>query len=156
MLLDEWARVWNVPPHALADLRDRLSRDQHGSAPNVARNEADVQQLVRIDASRAGCRLWRNNVGGMYDETGRFVRYGLANETAAMNKTIKSADLIGIRPIHITAAHIGTCVGQFVSREIKAPGWRYTGNAKEQAQMAWAQLICAFGGDAAFCNDGRL
>jgi hypothetical protein len=149
---DEWAARWRIDPRALAELRDQLCRHGEYTGSGAARSEADVQSQVRLEASRAGCRLWRNNVGACYDDHGNFIRYGLANENAALNRAIKSADLIGIRPVLITQALVGRTIGQFVSREIKAPGWRYSGDAREQAQLAWAKLVTALGGDGQFCN----
>ena len=119
--------------------------------------EATVQNLVRLEASRKGCRLWRNNVGATYTRDGAFLRYGLANESSAVNKELKSADLIGIRPIVITKEMVGMTIGQFVSREIKASNWRYTGNERERAQLQWAELILSLGGDATFAvGEGSL
>lgn len=78
------------------------------------------------------------------------MRYGLGNDSPQINAVLKSADLIGIRPVVITAQHVGHTVGQFVSRECKAPGWQYTGTDREVAQLNWARLVNACGGDAAF------
>lgn len=149
--LHVWAQRWGVSALALAELAAVLGAGAVAGSPEGA-SESAVQVAVRLEASRAGIRLWRNNVGGMYDENGRFVRFGLANETAAMNKVIKSADLIGVRPVVITPAHIGSTIGQFCSREVKAGGWGYTGSDREKAQLAWAQLIVALGGDAGFAS----
>jgi len=113
-------------------------------------SEADAQARVRLLASQAGCRLWRNNVGAGYLKDGTFARWGLANESTAMNRAMKSADLIGVRPILITLDHVGMTIGQFVSREVKASGWRYRGNEHERAQQNWATLINSLGGDARF------
>lgn len=157
MTLDGWADEWGVPPAALADLRLRLIAAASGQERSRGRSEAAAQVQVRLEASRQGWPLWRNNVGSLRDQRGVPVRYGLANDSPAVNARIKSADLIGIRPITITPAHVGRVVGQFVSREVKAPGWRYSGNAREQAQLAWAQLILSLGGDAAICcGEGSL
>lgn len=155
-LLHEWAAQWGIPPAALTDLRERMHAGDEPPLISSA-SEAGVTSQVRLEASRKGCRLWRNNVGGMYDAMDRFIRYGLANESAAMNKVIKSADLIGIRPVLITSGHVGQTIGQFVSREIKAGGWRYTGTERETAQLAWATLITSLGGDATFATgEGTL
>lgn len=112
------------------------------------KSETAIQNEIRLEASEKGGRLWRNNVGATYTKDGDFLRYGLANDSSAINKQIKSADLIGIRPILITADMVGLTIGQFVSREVKAASWRYTGNERDRAQLAWAELILSLGGDA--------
>lgn len=121
-------------------------------APGAGKSEAWAQSVVRLEASEKGVKLFRNNVGALKDETGRLIRYGLGNDSAKMNEVIKSGDLIGIRPLLIQAHHVGHTFGQFVSREIKAPGWQYTGAGREAAQLAWANLINSCGGDAAFAT----
>ena|ERR1700728_1435946 len=113
-------------------------------------SESGISSDIRLEASQRGCRLWRNNVGATYTPTGQFIRYGLANDSVALNRAIKSADLIGIRPLLITPAHVGQIVGQFISREVKHPTWKYSGNDRERAQLAWADLINSLGGDACF------
>ena len=112
--------------------------------------ETDAQAQVRLLASKDGARLWRNNVGAGALQDGTFVRWGLANESSAMNKALKSADLIGLRPVLITPEHVGRVLGVFVSREVKRPGWRYSGTERETAQAAWRDLINRLGGDAEF------
>ena len=104
----------------------------------------------RLAASVAGCRLWRNSVGAGYLQDGSFVRWGLANESKQMNAAIKSSDLIGIRPLVIRQEHVGRLIGQFLSREVKRPGWRYVGNPHETAQKRWLDLVTVLGGDACF------
>lgn len=156
--LTQWAIRHGVSHQALAELRQMMGVDTDPASCNAKPgSEAAVQQAIRLEASRLGCRLWRNNRGACKDETGRLIRYGLANETSALDKVIKSHDLIGIRPVLITPEHVGTTIGQFVSREVKKPGWRYTGTEREVAQLAWAKLIVSLGGDAMFANgEGTL
>lgn len=114
--------------------------------------EAAVLNEIRLEASQLGGRLWRNNVGALATPSGQFIRFGLANDSAQLNSSIKSADLIGIRPILITPDHLGMTIGQFISREVKHPGWKYTGTQRERAQLAWAELINSLGGNACFAT----
>ncbi len=116
-------------------------------------SEARVQSEVRLEASQRGCMLWRNNVGQLPDENGRPVRYGLANESKALNETLKSHDLIGWRRRLVTPAMVGSTIAQFLSRETKTPGWHLTpGDKRGQAQAAWGALVLSQGGDAAFAT----
>lgn len=150
--LADWAHRWGITPAALSDLQATLlaSEPQGPPMPPGVRSEAAVQAVVRLAATRAGFRLWRNNVGVLMDARGIPVRFGLANDSPQVNKMVKSADLVGIRPVLITPAHVGHTIGQFYSRECKAPGWRYTGTDHEQAQRRWADIVLGLGGDAAF------
>ena len=150
MILDDWAKRWNIPECALDDLRAKL----YGVLPIMtnARGESEsaVQADVRLEAAEKGIYLWRNNLGAVTTNDGRFIRYGLANDSKNVNTVVKSADLIGIRPVKITREMVGWTLGQFVSREVKAIKWRYSGTDREQAQLKWAELILSLGGDACF------
>lgn len=116
--------------------------------------EADLQNAVRLRASREGGRLWRNNCGAAYDPRGNFIRYGLANDSAQLNRIIKSGDLVGIQPVLITHEHIGKIIGEFRSFEIKKPGWKFSPrNKRDVAQQAWIDLILSLGGYAKFITD---
>jgi hypothetical protein len=139
--LDQWARDWGISPVAMADLRMRQGALPVSRLEATATSEAAVQQQVRLEAAERGILLFRNNVGALQDESGRWVRYGLANDSTQLNARFKSGDLIGLRPD-----------GRFVSREIKAGNWRYTGTEREVAQLAWIELIQSHGGDAAFAT----
>lgn len=154
-VIHDWAAQWGVPYAAIVDLQARLGA---GTEPGTMEgmSEAGVQSRERLAASQRGIYLWRNNVGACYDDNGNFIRYGLANDSKKVNEVIKSGDLIGIKPLFITEAHLGTSVGQFYSREVKEGGWHYTGTPREIAQLAWAQLITSLGGDAAFTNGSDL
>lgn len=155
-VLHTWAQAWGVPAAALYDLQTRLGlltpAMNEEAGPSTGKSEAWAQSAVRLEASQKGARLFRNNVGALKDQKGRLVRYGLANDSAQMNAAIKSGDLVGIRPVLIGPHHIGQKVGVFVSREIKEPGWQYSGTEREVAQLAWVNLITSMGGDAAFAT----
>jgi hypothetical protein len=63
--------------------------------------ETNIIQEIRLEASRLGLTLWRNNTGKFQDKNGRWVTYGLC---------LGSADLIGIYN------------SRFVAIEVKQPG----------------------------------
>lgn len=154
--LDAWASRHGVSAVALAELRQLMGVDTDPHTCTAkAGSEAAVQTQVRLAASRAGVRLWRNNVGCCKDDTGRVIRYGLCNDSAQLNAKVKSSDLIGIRPVVVTPEMVGQTVGVFVAREVKRAGWKYTGTAREQAQLAFIELVQSLGGDAAF-STGEL
>lgn len=150
MMLDVWAFKHNISLDALAELRALLYTDTAvNSGPAALDTEAWSQQQIRLEAPRRGVTLWRNNRGAVKTENG-MLRFGLANDSAAMDKLIKSHDLIGITPHVVTAADVGRTVGIFTSYECKAPGWKWGGTARERAQKKWAELILSLGGIAKF------
>jgi hypothetical protein len=113
--------------------------------------EAAVQAAVRLEYARRGYRLFRNNSGALPDPTGRSVRFGLGNDSPQVNAVLKSSDLIGWHPLVITPGHVGLTIAQFVSLEVKAPGWHLTpGDKRAQAQKAWLDLVAGDGGEARF------
>lgn len=146
MNIAEWAYRWQVPPAALEELCNATVYTPEGEHP--VKSEARIQSEVRLEAPREGVYLFRNNVGAGKLETGQFMRWGLANDSTALNTALKSADLIGIRKVLITADLVGSHIGQFISREIKKSNWKFTGTVEEHAQLKWATLINAQGGDA--------
>lgn len=151
-VLEEWARRWGVTPEAMADLRTHLTIPGTPSSSGI---ETDVVGSVRLAASEASWTLFRNNVGACYDNTGRFIRYGLANDSAQLNKSLKSSDLIGIRPVIIDPTHLGRTIGQFVALECKRPNWKFKGTKREAAQEKFLALIASSGGYARF-STGEL
>ena len=147
MNLTAWAIRWQIPYAAVDDLRREMGLVNTDPAPEPGQSESAVQSLVRLEASRLGARLWRNNVGAGYLDNASFIRWGLANDS----------DRIGIRPVLIGPEHIGRTLGVFLSREVKAAGWHYTGTERERAQLRWLELINSLGGDAAFATgEGTL
>ncbi len=114
-----------------------------------AKSEAAVLAEIRLKASAAGWRLFRNNSGAAVLKDGSFVRWGLANDTPHSQHA--SADLIGIRPVVITQDMVGTVIGQFVSVEAKCSEWKPRPNDKhEQRQRNWRDLVRSLGGYAIF------
>ena len=150
--LHTWAAQYQIAPEAFNALL-RLFRVVAPEPPqHPGESEAAIQNRVRLEASRKGKRLLRNNVGAYQDEYENWIRYGLANDSHQMNAEIKSSDLIGIAPIKITPAHVGRVIGQFVARETKRGDWQYAGTPRERAQLNFLQLIASLGGDACFAT----
>jgi hypothetical protein len=109
---------------------------------------------TRTYFAEMGCRLFRNNTGVLEDRNGRPVRYGLANDSKALNQQLKSSDLIGWKPTLITPDMVGGVFAQFVSIEMKADGWRYRAtDDRAVAQRRWLKMIEADGGIAGFMID---
>ena len=156
MFFAAWAKKWNISNEAIKELTQSFGLTNYDYVDNQDTSEASITNIVRVEASKKGCRLWRNNVGATKTENG-WIRYGLANESGKMNKYIKSADLIGIKPVVITQEHLGATIGQFISREVKAASWTYKNTEHERAQLRWIELITGLGGDACFTNkEGSL
>lgn len=104
----------------------------------------EVLAMCRIEAQRLSGTLWRNNSGAFQDTRGRWVRYGLGNDSAALCRHWKSPDLVGIAP-----------GGKLWGIEVKPSGWRYRGDEHERAQAACHANIRALGGVAGFVSDAR-
>ncbi len=103
--------------------------------------EMPLVGAARVLASQLGLALWRNNSGACQDQSGRLVRFGLGNDSAALCKTWKSSDLIGVG-----------AWGRFAAVELKPPGWRWRGTERELAQLAFHNNVRALGGLAGFAT----
>lgn len=119
-------------------------------------SDEDIVQLqTRLAFAPIG-PLWRNNNGAMQDATGRWVRYGLCNESAQINARIKSSDLIGITPVTAFLASSGRweTLGVFTALEIKPSGWRLsTGDERANAQAKFHGIVRDVGGFAGFVTN---
>lgn len=144
--LYQWAERHGVSHQAMVELKIIWGAEADETLPGIVNvtTEAGAQSQVRLQAAQAGYLVWRNNVGAMEDVNGRVVRFGLCNDSAKVNKRIKSSDLVGIKP-----------GGQFWCREMKPPGWHYTGTDREVAQLRFINLVTSIGGDAGF-STGQL
>lgn len=115
--------------------------------------ESAVESHIRLAAAERGLQLWRNNTGMAYNEKNVPVRFGLCNESAAMNKRIKSSDWIGITPIVITPDMVGMTIGVFTAIEAKHEGWKFSPvNEREVAQAAYHDIVRKAGGFAGFAS----
>lgn len=107
--------------------------------------EDDVKNAARLAVQAIGAVLWRNNVGALPDERGVPVRYGLANDSKAINEVFKSSDLVGIAP-----------GGVFMAIECKGGDWKWGGTKREKAQAAFIEYVRARGGRAGFIRDPAM
>lgn len=115
--------------------------------------ETTVQNLIRGQAAALGDDLWRNNTGVLRNpETGQPVRYGLLNDSARINKVIKSSDLIGATKVLVTPDMIGRVLAVFTAIEVKEENWFYSGTDREVAQKAFIDLVLRAGGFAGFAR----
>ena len=116
-------------------------------------SETAIQNMTRRDFAYIG-PIWRNNTGVLFDQTGRPVRYGLSNDSAEINKEIKSSDLIGITPVLITPAMYGQILGVFTALECKPSNWSFkSGDERAKAQLKFHNIVRDHGGFAGFVND---
>lgn len=116
-----------------------------------------VQQRTRLEFAKIG-PVWRNNVGVMTDDRGIPVRYGLANETAAMNKEIKSSDLICITPVTAYLQSLASWVrlGVFTALEVKPSGWvQKPSDERAIAQAKFHAIVREAGGFAGFVSNEK-
>lgn len=149
--LRTWALRHGIPDAALHDLQALLGAAA-GVGQDVGASESRAQSEIRLAAPSLGFRFWRNNVGVLKNEDGRPVRYGLANDSQALNRRLKSSDLIGWRRLAIGPEHVGSVVAQFAAIECKAPGWTYRGDEHEEAQQRFIALVVTDGGFARFAT----
>lgn len=161
--LHEWAARWGIPDAAVRELAGFPAYEPIPTDSPLT-TEGGVQAAVRLEAARAGIHCFRNNNGaGAIVDVKKLcprcaplarahLRWGLANESPAVNAVLKSADLIGFRSRLTKPDDVGKMVAVFWSREIKKPGWHYTGAKGEPAQLRWHTLVTAAGGDSAIVN----
>lgn len=123
----------------------------------MSASESNIQSRTRLAGVAKRWRLWRNQRGAGKLESGNYVRFGLANDSKQIGDMLKSGDLIGWRPVIITADMVGKCIAQFVSVECKAEDWRPppldTKDLDAAAQYRWAELVNREGGYAVFVNN---
>lgn len=119
----------------------------------MSASESNIQALVRVACAKRGWRIWRNNSGAGTLENGNFLRWGLGNDSPAVNAVMKSSDLIGVRRVVITPDMVGKTIGQFVALECKREDWNYRGTEEEQAQKRFIDFVNEQGGYAMFIND---
>lgn len=116
--------------------------------------EITVASRVCLAAGQLGYWIMRNNSGELNDKYGTPVRFGLGNESAKLNKEIKSSDYVGIAPMVITPEMVGSTVGVFLAVETKAEGWHLIpSDERGHAQQRFITEVRQRGGLATFASN---
>lgn len=152
MDLTQWATRWQLPPQAVAELQQLTAAY---ADPNSGKSEEAVASECRLELNQRGIITMRNNVGALKDAKGRWVRFGLCNETKGMNEVIKSSDDICIIPYVVKPKDIGRKLGVFLGVEHKKRDWVYTGEGREVAQANFQRMVGSVGGVAVFANSAK-
>lgn len=127
----------------------------------MATPEAKASLAVRVRSAAWGSKLFRNNSGVLMNQVGVPVRFGLGNESAKLNKKLKSSDLIGWTEVLITPEMVGKKVAVMTAIEAKPEGFIhrevYNENSREYAQAKFMKLINDAGGIAGFaCSESDV
>lgn len=149
--LYQWAVRHSVPRPVLDDLLRVLGLGEPVASKTPVlsgQTEASVLQQRQLVAAKEGRRAWRNNSGVLEDKNGRPVRFGLGNTSAAINRVMKTSDLIGITPV---VCGCGQRYGIFTAEEVKAPGWVFReSDERAVSQLNFLKIVTSLGGIAKF------
>lgn len=114
----------------------------------AAKTEAPAQANSRLEASRIGARLFRNNRGLFKTIDGkRHVRAGLEAEGAS--------DLVGDYPVTVTPEMVGMTLAVALYVEVKEPKWKKPGDEREKQQAQFIDSANARGAIAFFLTDHK-
>lgn len=152
MDLTQWATRWQLPPQAIAELQQLTAAY---ADPNSGKSEEAVASECRLALNQRGIITMRNNVGALKDAKGRWVRFGLCNETKGMNEVIKSSDDICIIPYVVKPKDIGRKLGVFLGVEHKKRDWVFGSESREVAQAQFQRMISNVGGVGLFANSAQ-
>lgn len=122
--------------------------------PKTPEEQAKVTVLLR--ANMLGCRLFRNNTGVAYDDTGRPVFFGLGNEGKKGPEDIRTPDDVGWHLLTITPEMVGKRVAVFTAIDSKKVGFKrkevYRVGTQEYGQNKFFQLVQSANGIAGFAS----
>lgn len=163
MNMNLWVQRWwsHLPPQAQQEFMRIIQPHDYIRTEHTDKSESAVEAEIRLTAAKEyRSPLWRNNNGAalMVDprrpnEEPRHVRFGLGNTSKRVNDAWKSSDEIGITPVLVTAAHVGSVLGVFTAIEAKTPGWKLTkGDKRGQAQNNFMTAVKTYGGYAGFAQ----
>lgn len=113
----------------------------------MAIEETKEIKKAQLKASKHGGRLYRNNRGVFYTESGMKTRAGLEQDGAS--------DLIGHYPLEITQDMVGKTIAVFWAAEGKRKGWKGVKTETERKQQIFIDNINNRGGIGFFFDDGE-
>ena len=119
-----------------------MSRKRTADLAGPVPLESENQRDILIEATRAGQRLMRNNVGAFEDKTGRWVHYGVGGTGGS--------DLLGLTPVKITPEMVGRTVAVFTAIEVKRQGKKPT-----PEQAAFLAMVQSLGGIAGVARSAQ-
>lgn len=133
-------------------------------------NEAPVQANTRMEASRIGARLFRNNRGMFYavDPVKKLVAavikgaISVARELSGKMRICRAgleadgaSDLVGDYPVTITQEMVGMQLAVAFYVEVKEPDWKKPSGEHELTQANFINQANARGAIAFFLNDHK-
>jgi hypothetical protein len=117
-------------------------------------SEKAIQNAVLLAASHAGFTLWRNNTGQTWAGEATRLKDGsvlIRNPRPLHVGLCKgSADLIGLRPVVVTAEMLGQTLAQFTAIEVKTPQGKLS-----EPQARFLAFIESSGGLALVARSAR-
>ncbi len=125
------------------------------------KSENETSRLVRLRAAGYGVKLLRNNSGAYSAKNppSAGTRWGLGNESKALNRELKTGDFVGWSPVIITAEMVGKTIPVFTNFEAKKEGFKerktYNKNTREYGQNNFNLLVINAGGLAGFVTSAE-
>ncbi len=129
--------------------------------------ESNIQQLIRMAVSKAGARVFWNNVGKCWIGKAQVIKSPMSVNVDHGDVVIRgarrfhaglaegSSDLIGWDSVTVTPDMVGRKIAVFVSMEVKTPKGRAT-----PKQEQWIKVVDQAGGIAGIVRhvlpDGRI
>lgn len=122
----------------------------------MATPEGKAKQNVQLRASEWGARLYKNNSGVAYDQTGRPVFFGLGNEGKKDAEAIRTPDDVGFTVVTITPEMVGKKIAVFTAIDSKKVGFsvkaNYAVGTREYGQQKFFDIVLKFNGIAGFAS----
>ncbi len=121
----------------------------------MASKESAVSNSIMLKLSKAGFRVFRNNIGSAWMATGKPINTGNGDMLLKNARAVAfgvggkgGSDLIGWHTVEVTEDMVGKKIAIFAAIEVKAPG-----GAVRPEQVNFVNQVNAAGGKAMICDD---